>query len=101
MGEYLGGFCKMCSIIHNDDVGILVLSTIKIVGDYAPIANPKIRWIEKHYVKDMSHTLKKPEQIEFYMTPEQKARLGDRLRYTSKEEREYQDFLKEIEEVET
>ena len=43
VGEYLGGFCKQCSIRHREDSGLPVIVTIKRGGVKVDIPNPKIR----------------------------------------------------------
>lgn len=86
IGEYIGGFCKRCSTRVSEDQNIPIISSIKTSGGRIPIANPQIRWIEKKYVKDMSHALKGKARAEFYMTPEQRQKREDRVDYTPEKE---------------
>ena len=79
IGSYLGGFCKLCSKRHPDDKKLPIIS--------APnTPNPKIRWITKRWVKDISGLLSPAERKAFYLTPEQKIRQEDRVDYKEIEE---------------
>ena len=99
VGYYEGGFCKMCSFRHPDDGKIPVLSSINIRGTTVSIPNPKIRWSIKRWVLDLSETLSEEERRMFYMTPEQRAKMMDRVDYQEPQEEE-PDFNLEKEEDE-
>ena len=87
VGYFTGGFCKICSIRHPDDVKIAALSTGGGEGkDSHVIPNPRIRWVRKMFVKDLSHGLSGSERQDFYMTPEQRDRKQDSVNYKEKEE---------------
>ena len=73
VGYYEGGFCKKCSVRHKDDAKLYT-------SDY------KVRWMNKMFVKDLSHSLSGSERAEFYMTPEQLIRLQDRVDYEPPED---------------
>ena len=87
IGYYEGGFCKKCSNRHPEDAKKYVLSGITdTIGYTTQIPNPRIRWINKRYVKDLSHMLSGSERDEFYMTPEQLAKRYDRADVRLKQE---------------
>lgn len=82
IGYYEGGFCKKCSIRHPEDTSIPVLGGQDgNMGYHTTIPNPRIRWLKKMYVKDISHRLSGSERREFYMTPEQMQNAKDRIDY--------------------
>lgn len=97
VGYYDGGFCKMCSIRHPDDVKLPVLSGVTIRGTVVTMPNPKIRWGIKRWVRDLSSKLSQEERRMFYMTPEQRAKYMDRVDYREPQE-EVPDFNLEREE---
>lgn len=70
IGEYLGGFCKVCSVRHREDHNLAVISTIKTRLMKQNIPNPRIRWIKKMWVKDMSHTMTPQQRKKFYEIPD-------------------------------
>ncbi|MBU2527655.1 MAG: hypothetical protein KKC03_13750, partial [Bacteroidetes bacterium] len=85
-GYYEGGFCKQCSVRHRDDTKLPVLSGITIRGFVVSLPNPRIRWNIKRWVRDMSDKLSAAERRIFYMTPEQRAKMMDRVDYSEPEE---------------
>lgn len=85
--HYAGGFCKVCSTRYPDDKKLPVLSGITVGSGFnTSIPNPKIRWTIKRWVLDLSDRLSPEEQRQFYMTPEERARRGDRVDYSEPEE---------------
>ena len=72
IGYYVQGFCKLCSTRYPEDKNKPVLS-----AENTP--NPTIRWTQKRWVKDMSHTLKPGDRREFYETPEQREKKLDKI----------------------
>lgn len=87
IGYYEGGFCKKCSLRHPDDLRKHVLaSTVDSSGMSTQIPNPRVRWIRKIYVKDLSNKLSGSEREEFYMTPEERQRRFDRTNISTKNE---------------
>ena len=99
IGYYVGGFCKQCSVRHPDERKIPVLSGVNIRGTVVNMPNPKIRWNIKRWVLDLSDKLSSEERRMFYMTPEQQARMMDRVDYKEPQE-EDPDFILEREEEE-
>ena len=91
IGYYEGGFCKKCSTRHPDDTRLPVLSGINLRGTMVSIPNPKIRWITKRWVIDLSEKLSPEEKRIFYMTPEERQRTMDRIDYKEKEDEEIDD----------
>jgi len=86
VGYYEGGFCKICSSRHPDDRKLPVLSSINIRGTIINMPNPQIRWNIKRWVLDMSDKLSTEEKRIFYMTPEQRAKMMDRIDYREPQE---------------
>lgn len=87
IGYYEGGFCKICSTRHQDDKKLPVLSGITVGSGFnTSIPNPKIRWIIKRWVTDLSDRLSPIERRQFYATPEQITRQTDRVDYKEPEE---------------
>jgi len=86
IGYYEGGFCKVCSTRYPDDKPLPVLTSIELGGFTVSIPNPEIRWTVKRWVTDLSDKLSPEEQRQFYMTPEERARRGDRIDYSEPEE---------------
>ncbi len=84
VGYYEGGFCKKCSRHHPDDKKKHVIATQHTSMGWITFANPKIRWITKIFVKDLSHSLSGSERADFYMTPEQRVDRLDRVDYVEK-----------------
>ena len=75
IGIYAGGFCKICSPRHKEDLK-------RYTSDF------RVRWLEdkKSYVQDLSHNLKGSERREFYMTPEERTQLLDVVDYEEPED---------------
>jgi len=96
---YEGGFCKLCSVRHPEDRKLYVLSGVNIRGTVVDIPNPKIRWSIKRWVLDMSDKLSAEERRMFYMTPEQRTKMMDRVDYQEPKEVD-PDFIVEREEDE-
>jgi len=69
VGEYMGGFCKQCSTRHRYDHQKPVLVTLKRAGHKVEIPNPEIRWTNKIWVLDMSHTMTSMQRKAFYEEP--------------------------------
>ena len=65
----MGGFCKVCSIRHRDDHKLAVKSTITQGSRTRDIPNPRIRWVKKNWVKDMSHLMTRTQRQTFYEKP--------------------------------
>ncbi len=86
VGYYEGGFCKLCSVRHPDDRKMYVLAIVDSRGTTGP--NPKIRWSRRNMVLDMSDKLSDRERRIFYMTPEQRAKMMDRVDYREPQEEE-------------
>ena len=70
IGFYAGGFCKICSPRHRDDLK-------RYTSDI------EVRWLEdkKRYVQDLSQNLSGSERRRFYMTPEELIQLQDTVDY--------------------
>lgn len=56
IGEYFGGFCKVCSRRTHDTRSL-------------PTSSPMNEWTTKRYVKDMSHLMTPQQRKEFYDRP--------------------------------
>ena len=56
VSEYYGGFCKVCSTRTRETQSL-------------PTCSPKNNWINKKYVKDLSHLMTEKQRKEFYDRP--------------------------------
>ena len=92
VGYYEGGFCKVCSIRHPADAKLPVLTRISTRGTKVDIPNPAIRWSVKRWVQDLSERLSAEAQRRFYMTPEQQARMEDRIDYDAQDDEEEEEL---------
>jgi len=56
VGEYYGGFCKVCSTRTRETQNL-------------PTSSPDVNWITQNLVKDLSHLMTEKQHKEFYDRP--------------------------------
>ena len=92
-GFYIGGFCKACSIRDPNDYDKDPISTVNMQGVLTNIPNPRIRWLQKSWVKDISERLTAEQKREFYMTPEEKRKYEDTIDYEPIEKEDEEELI--------